>query len=57
VREPAEVTRRKRTLQRDDSLKNPGRILASKKQRNRLTRSEATGEEIGSDIRHVLCVM
>jgi hypothetical protein len=28
--EPAEVTRRKHTLQRDDSLKNPGRILASK---------------------------
>ena len=31
VREPAEVTRRKRTLQRDDSLKNPGGIFASKK--------------------------
>ena len=54
---PAEITRRKRTLQRDDALKNPGRILASKKQRNRLTRSEATGEEIGGDIRHVRCVM
>ncbi len=30
VGEPAEVTRRKRTLQRDDSLKNSGGILASK---------------------------
>jgi hypothetical protein len=57
VRKPAEVTRRKRTLQRNDSLKNPGRSLASKKQRNRLTWSEATGEEVGSDIRRILCPM
>src|SRR5208282_3489390 len=55
--EPAEVTRRKRTLQGNNALKNPGRILASKKQRNRLARSEATGEEVGGNIRCILCPM
>src|SRR5208282_1907227 len=57
VRKPAEVTRRKRTLERNDSLENPGGILASKKQRDGLARCEATGEEIGGNTGSVVCPM
>ena len=46
MREPAEVTRRERLLQRDDTLLRLWRALRAQQESNRLTRREATGEKV-----------
>src|SRR5437867_9287071 len=50
MRQPAEVAALKCTLPRNDYLNNLCRTLPPKKQCNGLTRSEATGEEVGGDM-------
>src|SRR5208282_5665174 len=57
VRQPAQVTRRKRMFQGSNSLKRLVRRSPPDEQGNRFIRSEATGEEVGGDIRRVLCPM
>ena len=49
MREPAEVTRRKRLLQWHDTLRCGDGILSPKQNGNRLTRSKATGEKISGN--------
>src|ERR1700722_5483403 len=46
VREPAVVTRRKRTFERSNSLKRLVGGCPPDEERNRLIRSEATGEQV-----------
>ena len=50
VREPTEIARRERTFQRHYSLLRRYGVFTPKQKRNRLARSEATGEEICGDV-------
>src|ERR1700720_3834233 len=49
AREPAEVGWCESTLEGNDSLKRSGRRFTSEQKPDRLTRCEATGEEVGGD--------